>query len=100
MQAGVGIAIGGGVAVAVESVTIILIKNNPSDVVSIFTLCVARYRIMKENLILAAGYNVIAIPLAAGVFASLDFLLYHFWETRSCRLALGVSLLMHKPFVD
>lgn len=74
-RADVGIAIGSGTDVAVESADIILVKNNPSDVVNIFTLSNASYQKMKENLIWATGYNVIALPLAAGVLAPFGFLL-------------------------
>lgn len=74
-RADVGIAIGSGTDVAVESADIILVKNNPSDVVNIFTLSEANYRKMRQNLIWATGYNVIALPLAAGVLAPLGFVL-------------------------
>jgi Cu2+-exporting ATPase len=74
-RADVGIAIGSGTDVAVESADIILVKNNPSDVVNIFTLSNASYKKMKENLIWATGYNVIALPLAAGILAPFGFLL-------------------------
>ena len=62
-RANVGIAIGSGTDVAVESAGIILVKSNPLDVVKIIGLSRASYRKMRENLIWAAGYNVIAIPL-------------------------------------
>jgi Cu2+-exporting ATPase len=74
-RADVGIAIGSGTDVAVESADIILVKNNPSDVVNIFSLSNASYKKMKENLIWATGYNVIALPLAAGILAPWGFLL-------------------------
>ncbi len=74
-RADVGIAIGSGTDVAVESADIILVKNDPSDVVNIFTLSNANYRKMRQNLIWATGYNVIALPLAAGVLAPFGFLL-------------------------
>ncbi|MBK5108248.1 MAG: heavy metal translocating P-type ATPase [Anaerolineales bacterium] len=74
-RANVGIAIGSGTDVAVESADIILVKNNPSDVVNIFTLSNASYKKMKENLIWATGYNVVALPLAAGILAPWGFLL-------------------------
>jgi Cu2+-exporting ATPase len=67
MRANVGIAIGSGTDVAVESAGIILVQSNPLDVVKIFELSRASYRKMIENLAWATGYNVIAIPLAAGV---------------------------------
>ncbi|HUV29040.1 MAG TPA: HAD-IC family P-type ATPase, partial [Anaerolineales bacterium] len=74
-RADVGIAIGSGTDVAVESADIILVRNDPSDVVNIFTLSNASYKKMKENLIWATGYNVIALPLAAGILAPFGFLL-------------------------
>jgi Cu2+-exporting ATPase len=52
-----------------------LVKSNPLDVVKIFTLSRASYRKMVQNLIWATGYNVIALPLAAGILAPFGFLL-------------------------
>lgn len=66
-QADVGIAIGAGSDVAVETGDIVLVKNNPKDVVNLIRLSKATYSKMVQNLIWATGYNVIAIPLAAGV---------------------------------
>jgi Cu2+-exporting ATPase len=66
-RADVGIAIGSGTDVAIESAGIILVRSNPLDVVKIFDLSRASYRKMKENLLWATGYNVVAIPLAAGI---------------------------------
>ncbi|EKD23545.1 MAG: hypothetical protein ACD_81C00219G0006 [uncultured bacterium] len=66
MQANVGIAIGAGTNVAIESAGIVLAKNDPRDVVKIIRLARLTYRKMVQNLFWAAGYNVIAIPLAAG----------------------------------
>jgi Cu2+-exporting ATPase len=74
-RADVGIAIGSGTDVAIESAGIILVKSNPLDVVKIFSLSRASYRKMLQNLIWATGYNVIALPLAAGVLAPLGILL-------------------------
>jgi Cu2+-exporting ATPase len=74
-RADVGIAIGSGTDVAVESADIILVKSNPVDVVKIFELSQATYRKMIENLIWAAGYNVFALPLAAGILAPIGFML-------------------------
>jgi Cu2+-exporting ATPase len=74
-RADVGIAIGSGTDVAVESAGIILVRSNPLDVVKIISLSRASYRKMIQNLIWAAGYNVIALPLAAGVLAPVGFLL-------------------------
>jgi P-type Cu2+ transporter len=74
-RADVGIAIGSGTDVAIESAGIILVKNNPLDVVRIFDLSRASYRKMVQNLVWAAGYNVVALPLAAGVLAPIGILL-------------------------
>ncbi|MGC9396720.1 MAG: copper-translocating P-type ATPase [Anaerolineae bacterium] len=74
-RADVGIAIGSGTDVAIESAGIILVKSNPLDVVKIFELSRATYRKMVQNLIWATGYNVVALPLAAGVLASFGFVL-------------------------
>ena len=66
-QADIGIAIGAGTDVAVETADIILVRSNPLDVVSIINLSKATYRKMLQNLGWATGYNIFAIPLAAGV---------------------------------
>jgi len=68
-RADVGIAIGSGTDVAVASAGIILVQSNPLDVVNVLQLSRAGYRKMIENLLWAAGYNVVALPLAAGVLA-------------------------------
>lgn len=68
-RADVGIAIGSGTDVAIESAGIILVRNNPLDVVKVIRLSKASYRKMVQNLWLAAGYNVVALPLAAGILA-------------------------------
>ncbi|MBI2954731.1 MAG: heavy metal translocating P-type ATPase [Chloroflexi bacterium] len=75
LAADVGVAIGAGTQVAIESAGIILVKNDPRDVVRVIELSRASYRKMVENLLLATGYNVIALPLAAGVLAPLGILL-------------------------
>ncbi len=69
MQADVGVAIGTGTNVAIESAGIILIKNDPRDIVSLIKLSRITYRKMIENLFWATGYNVFMIPLAAGILA-------------------------------
>jgi len=74
-RADVGIAIGSGTDVAVESADIILVKNNPLDVVRLIELSRASYRKMVQNLLWATGYNVVALPLAAGVLAPVGILL-------------------------
>jgi P-type Cu2+ transporter len=68
-QADVGIAIGAGTDVAIETADIILVKSNPNDVAAIIGLAMATYGKMIQNLIWATGYNVVAIPAAAGVLA-------------------------------
>lgn len=68
-QADVGVAIGAGTDVAIESAGIVLIKNDPRDIVKIIKLARANYRKMVENLAWATGYNVVAIPAAAGAFS-------------------------------
>ncbi len=65
-RADVGIAIGAGTDVAIESAGIVLVSNDPRGVVAVIRLSVAAYRKMVQNLAWAAGYNVLAIPLAAG----------------------------------
>nr|WP_256534033.1 copper-translocating P-type ATPase [Halovivax cerinus] len=74
-RADVGIAIGSGTDVAVQSADVILVQNNPMDVVRLVKLSTASYRKMQENIVWAAGYNVFAIPLAAGVLAPIGILL-------------------------
>ena len=74
-RADVGIAIGSGTDVAVESAGIILVQSNPLDVVKIIALSRASYRKMIQNLVWAAGYNIVAIPLAAGVLAPWNIIL-------------------------
>jgi Cu2+-exporting ATPase len=66
-QADIGIAIGAGTDVAVATADVILVRSNPLDVVSIVGLARATYRKMVQNLGWATGYNLVAIPLAAGV---------------------------------
>lgn len=67
-QADVGFAIGAGTDVAIESADIVLMRSDPYDVVRAITIARATLRKMHQNLVWAAGYNVIAFPLAAGVF--------------------------------
>jgi P-type Cu2+ transporter len=74
-RADVGIAIGSGTDVAVQSAGIILVKSNPLDVVKIFKLSRASYQKMVQNLIWASGYNIVALPLAAGILAWAGILL-------------------------
>ncbi|WP_374224096.1 heavy metal translocating P-type ATPase [Exiguobacterium sp. s55] len=74
-QADVGIAIGSGTDVAVETADIVLVRSSPKDVLSILDLSRNTYNKMIQNLWWAAGYNIVAIPLAAGVLAPLGILL-------------------------
>lgn len=74
-QANIGIAIGAGTDIAIKSADIILTKSDPRDVVKVTRLSQATWRKMVQNLIWATGYNVIAIPLAAGVLAFAGVLL-------------------------
>ena len=71
----VGIAIGSGTDVAVESADIVLVENDPRDVAHLVRLSRKSYRKMQENLAWAAGYNVFALPLAAGILAPIGILL-------------------------
>jgi len=74
-QANIGIAIGAGTDVAIESAGIILARSDPRDVVKIIRLSRATYAKMVQNLVWGAGYNLASIPLAAGVLAPLGFIL-------------------------
>jgi Cu2+-exporting ATPase len=73
--ADVGIAIGAGTDVAVETADIVLVDSDPRDAVQVIRLAQATYRKMVQNLWYAAGYNVVAIPLAAGVLAGVGIIL-------------------------
>ena len=75
VTADVGVAIGAGTGVAVEAGDIVLVRSDPRDVARIITLSRATYRKMIQNLAWAAGYNIVAIPLAAGVLQSRGFVL-------------------------
>lgn len=74
-QADLGIAIGAGTNVAIESAGIILVRNDPRDIVKIIKLSKITYSKMIQNLFWATGYNVVALPLAAGVLAFKGILL-------------------------
>ncbi|HHU37737.1 MAG TPA: heavy metal translocating P-type ATPase [Propionibacterium sp.] len=74
-QADVGIAIGAGTDVAIASAGVILASDDPRSVVSVIELSRASYAKMKQNLWWAAGYNLLAVPLAAGVLAPVGFVL-------------------------
>ncbi len=74
-RADIGIAIGSGTDVAVETADLVLVKNNPLDIVKIVRLSAAAYRKQRQNIWWAAGYNIAMIPLAAGVLAPIGFLM-------------------------
>ncbi|MEJ1923080.1 heavy metal translocating P-type ATPase [Microbacterium sp. KHB019] len=74
-QADVGLAIGAGTDVAIASAGVILASDDPRSVLSVIELSRASYRKMKQNLWWAAGYNLISVPLAAGILAPIGFVL-------------------------
>ena len=74
-QANIGIAVGSGSDIAAETAGIILVNSNPKDIASLILFGKATYRKMIQNLIWATGYNVVAIPLAAGALYKWDILL-------------------------
>lgn len=74
-QANVGIAVGSGTDVAAETADIILVNSNPQDIANLILFGKATYNKMIQNLVWATGYNVVAIPLAAGVLYSTGFVL-------------------------
>lgn len=76
ITADVGVAIGAGTDVAVEAADVVLVRSDPRDLPRIISLSKATYRKMVQNLWWAAGYNVFAIPLAAGVLAPWGILLH------------------------
>jgi Cu2+-exporting ATPase len=74
-RADVGLAIGAGTDVAIESAGVVLASDDPRSVLSVITLSAASYRKMRQNLAWATGYNVLTVPLAAGVLAPVGFVL-------------------------
>ena len=74
-QADVGIAVGSGTDVAAETADIVLVNSNPRDITSLILFGAATYKKMIQNLFWAAGYNIVAVPLAAGVLASAGIIL-------------------------
>lgn len=74
-RADVGIAIGGGTDVAIESAGVVLAGSDPRAVLSVIELSRASYRKMIQNLVWGAGYNLLSVPLAAGVLAPVGFVL-------------------------
>lgn len=97
-QADVGIAIGAGTDVAIETADIILVKNNPLDVVATINLAKRTFRKMVQNLWWAAGYNIVALPIAAGVLFSFGIFLTPavgaiFMSASTVVVAINASLL-------
>ena len=74
-QADVGIAIGAGTDVAIETADVVLVRSDPRDAARVVGLSTTSYRKILQNLAWATGYNVVAIPLAAGVLAPFGVLL-------------------------
>ncbi len=74
-QSNVGIAVGSGTDVAAETADIILVNSNPQDIAKLILFGKATYKKMIQNLVWATGYNVVAIPLAAGVLYKAGFVL-------------------------
>ncbi len=74
-RADIGIAIGSGTDVAVQSADLILVKSNPLDIVRVLKLSAANYRKQVQNIWWGAGYNIIMIPLAAGILAPWGFVM-------------------------
>lgn len=74
-QADIGIAVGSGTDIAAETADIILVNSNPQDILNLILFGRATYRKMIQNLLWATGYNVVAIPLAAGVLYQFGFVL-------------------------
>lgn len=75
IRSDIGIAIGAGTDVAVDSGDVILVKSDPSDIIHFFTLSKRTMRKMVQNLWWSAGYNIVAVPLAAGILASIGLIL-------------------------
>ncbi len=74
-QANVGIAVGSGTDVAAETADIVLVNSNPKDIANLILFGSATYKKMMQNLWWAAGYNILAVPLAAGALASIGIIL-------------------------
>jgi Cu2+-exporting ATPase len=74
-QANVGIAVGSGTDVAAETADIVLVNSNPKDIANLILFGSATYKKMMQNLWWAAGYNIVAVPLAAGALASIGIIL-------------------------
>ncbi|MBI2018439.1 cadmium-translocating P-type ATPase [Candidatus Daviesbacteria bacterium] len=103
-QAHIGIAIGAGTGVAIESAEIVLMKNDPRDVVKAIKLSQKTNIKMVQNLAWAAGYNIITIPMAAGIFYNLGILLRPEWAallmSASSVIVVFNALLLKKERLD
>src|SRR5699024_181997 len=77
IRADIGMAIGAGTDVAVESGDVILVKSSPSDIIHFLSLSKNTMRKMVQNLWWGAGYNIVAVTLAAGVLSSIGLILSH-----------------------
>ena len=99
-QANLGIAIGAGTQVAIESADIVLVKSNPLDIVKAISLSKKTDSKMKQNLAWATGYNVVAIPAAAGLFSSYGLILRPEWAallmSASSVIVVANALLLKK----
>ena len=99
-QADIGIAIGAGTEVAIKSAEVILAKDNPLEVVKLIRLSRETKKKMRQNLWWAAGYNIIAIPVAAGVLYPVGILLRPEWGAlimaASSIIVVWNSLLLRK----
>ena len=98
VQADLGVAIGAGTDVAVESADVVLVRSDPRDVGAILGLSRATYRKMVQNLIWATGYNTIAVPMAAGITFGTGFLMTPaiaavFMSARTVIVAINAQLL-------
>jgi len=100
VQAEVGIAIGAGTDVAIESADVVLVKNDPRDVVKLIKLSKLTMKKMKQNLAWATGYNAVAIPAAAGLFVPFGIILRPEWAAlimaASSIIVVANALLLRK----
>jgi P-type Cu2+ transporter len=102
VEADLGIAIGAGTDVAVESADVVLVRSDPRDIAAILGLSRATYRKMVQNLIWATGYNAIAIPMAAGITFGTGFLMTPaigaiFMSLSTIIVAINAQLLRLRP---
>ncbi|HEX7954438.1 MAG TPA: HAD-IC family P-type ATPase, partial [Burkholderiales bacterium] len=101
VESDLGIAVGAGTNVAIESADVVLVRSSPEDVAQIMWLSRATYARMVQNLLWATGYNTIAIPLAAGVAANAGFLMSPalgavFMSASTVIVAINAQLLSRK----